>query len=134
MKNNRKDIYVFAHWQGMKKPILMGILHAELLRGKEILSFEYEKNWLKSNFSQILDPDLHLYSGPQYLNDNTKYNFGMFLDSSHDRWGRILMRRREAALARNENRKEQTLLETDYLMGLYDGHRMGHLVFNNERE
>jgi serine/threonine-protein kinase HipA len=46
-----------------------------------------------------------LYSGQQYLNDS-KSNFGIFMDSSPDRWGRLLMRRREAAMARLEGRKE----------------------------
>jgi serine/threonine-protein kinase HipA len=83
----------------------MGLLHSELLRGKEVFSFEYEPGWLQSEFAQVLDPDLALYSGLHYLNAG-KSNFGAFLDSSPDRWGRILMRRREAALARVENRTE----------------------------
>jgi len=31
-----------------------------------------------------------MYAGPQYLNDG-KPNFGMFLDSSPERWGRVLI-------------------------------------------
>ncbi|HCS20228.1 MAG TPA: toxin HipA [Bacteroidetes bacterium] len=109
----------------------MGKLHSELLRGKEVFSFEYEETWLQSEYAQVLDPDLEMYSGPHYLNDG-KSNFGLFLDSSPDRWGRILMRGREAALARKEKRPEQNLYETDYLLGLYDGHRMGGLRFRLE--
>ncbi|MBR9919656.1 MAG: HipA domain-containing protein [Bacteroidetes bacterium] len=107
----------------------MGVLHAELLRGKEIFSFEYDNGWLQSGQAQLLDPDLRLYTGMQYLNDQDKRNFGIFLDSSPDRWGRILMRRREAALARGEGRPQNNLFETDYLLGVYDGHRMGGLRF-----
>ena len=44
------------------------------------------------------------------------------------------MRRREAALARVENRSEQKLFETDYLLGVYDGHRMGALRFKLEED
>ncbi len=125
----KREVYVFAHWYGMEKPILMGILHSELLRGKEIFSFEYDQSWLQSEYAQLLDPDLQLYSGLYYLNNKDKYNFGLFLDSSPDRWGRILMRRREAALARTGHRQERNLFETDYLLGVYDGHRMGALRF-----
>ncbi|QSE99351.1 HipA domain-containing protein [Fulvivirga lutea] len=107
----------------------MGILHADLLRGNEIFSFEYDSNWLKSGHTQLLDPDLKLYAGVQYLNDQEKTNFGLFLDSSPDRWGRVLMLRKEAALARAENRNKKTLFETDYLLGVYDEHRMGALRF-----
>lgn len=128
-KNNKRDVYVYADWYDLKEPALMGVLHSELLRGKEVFSFEYEKNWLQSEHVQLLDPDLQLFSGKQYLNDLDKHNFGMFLDSSPDRWGRILMRRREAAIARQEQRNPTNLFETDYLLGVYDNHRMGGLRF-----
>ncbi len=36
----RRDIYVYADWDGLPEPVLMGLLHAELLRGKEIFAFE----------------------------------------------------------------------------------------------
>ena len=81
----------------------------------------------------MLDPSLQLFSGLHYLNEDQD-NFGIFLDSSPDRWGRILMRRREAALARNEDREENKLFETDYLLGVYDGHRMGALRFKLEED
>ena len=83
----------------------MGTLFSDITRGKETFSFEYSDEWLKSKFAQIIDPDLQLYSGVQYSN-SSKNNFGIFLDSSPDRWGRVLMKRREAILAREEKRTE----------------------------
>ena len=100
MKPTKKNIYVYADWIELETPTLMGILSVEFLRGKEIFSFEYANQWLNSNNTQILDPDLGLYSGVQYLRDE-KSNFGLFLDSSPDRWGRVLMKRRE----RSEERR-----------------------------
>lgn len=105
-------------------------VNSTLLRGKEIFSFEYDDAWLKSRSSQTLDPDLGFFSGIQYLNDE-KPNFGIFLDSSPDRWGRTLMDRREAAIARSEERQPKNLFETDYLLGVYDGHRMGAIRFKD---
>ncbi len=128
----KREVFVYADWQNITTPQLMGVLNVELLRGKEIFSFEYNKEWLKSKHAQILDPDLQLYPGKQFLNDGTKTNFGLFLDSSPDRWGRVLMRRREAAQARVEKRMENTMFETDYLLGVFDGHRMGALRFKLE--
>lgn len=125
---DRRNIFVFAHWYGIAEPMLMGTLHSELLRGNEVFSFEYDNNWLGSKYAQVLDPDLQLYSGLQYLNDE-KPNFGIFLDSSPDRWGRMLVKRREAAIARIEESKESHLFETDYLLAVFDGHRMGALRF-----
>jgi serine/threonine-protein kinase HipA len=127
--DTRKQIFVYADWVGIKEsPTLMGILYSEIVRGKEIFSFEYSDEWLKSKFAQVIDPDLGLYSGPQYP-DNKKGNFGIFLDSSPDRWGRVLMKRREAILARNENRQAESLMESDYLLGVYDENRIGGLRF-----
>ena len=134
MAGTKKNIWVYADWEGMESPELMGILQAELLRGKEIFSFEYDFAWLKNPRSQVLDPDLQLYGGKQFLSTTGKSNFGVFLDSSPDRWGRVLMRRREAALARNEERRERNLVESDYLLGVFDGHRMGGLRFKIDPE
>jgi hypothetical protein len=39
------------------------------------------------------------------------------------------MQRREAQLSREHGRKERRLLELDYLLGVYDGHRLGGLRF-----
>jgi serine/threonine-protein kinase HipA len=125
----KRVIYVYADWQEIKESLLMGVLTSDLFRGKEIFSFEYNDAWLSSGFAQALDPDLQLYSGLQYLNDAEKINFGMFLDSSPDRWGRVLMQRKEAAEARLQERKPKKLFETDYLLGVYDEHRMGGLRF-----
>jgi serine/threonine-protein kinase HipA len=131
--NIRKEIFVYAHWLEMKEPMLMGSLYADKIRGSEIFSFEYSGGWLRSKYAQVLDPDLQLYSGLQYAKEN-KNSFGIFLDSSPDRWGRILMKRREAAIARKEKREENTLFESDFLLGVYDEHRMGGLRFKVNAE
>ncbi|MFO0359019.1 MAG: type II toxin-antitoxin system HipA family toxin, partial [Flavobacteriales bacterium] len=124
----QKSIQVCAHWEVMAEPVIMGILHATPSRGKEIFSFEYDSAWLKSPHALMLDPNLGLFSGPQYARDGHD-NFGLFLDSSPDRWGRVLMQRREAQQAKTEGRDIRTLMESDYMLGVYDGHRMGALRF-----
>lgn len=131
MATPKRQIWVYAHWELFEEPVIMGILTSERLRGKEVFSFEYDQSWLKNRHAQILDPDLELFSGQQYLRDE-KSNFGLFTDSSPDRWGRLLMRRREAALARTEKRAENTLFETDYLLGVHDKSRMGALRFKTD--
>ena len=42
------------------------------------------------------------------------------------------MKRREAAMARSEKRPERTLRESDYLLGVFDGHRMGAVRFKED--
>lgn len=127
-KISQRQIEVFADWVGLNKPTLMGTLYATISRGKEVFSFEYNNEWLASNQTHLLDPALQLLHGMQYA-PSAQENFGVFLDSSPDRWGRLLMNRREAQLAREEKRNERKLLESDFLLGVYDSHRMGGLRF-----
>ena len=133
MSNKQKSIIVYAHWAGIKNPECMGALSVSYVRGKEIFSFEYNSNWLRTDKGYILDPDLQQYTGPQYAKTD-KHNFGIFLDSSPDRWGRVLMKRREALSAGIENRAERKLLESDFLLGVFDGNRMGALRFKTDTD
>lgn len=127
-KNKQRYIEVFANWAALAQPTLIGILYATSARGKEIFSFEYDHDWLRENYAQTLDPSLQQFRGLQYA-PTKQENFGVFLDSSPDRWGRFLMKRREAQLAREEKRDERKLMESDYLLGVYDEHRIGALRF-----
>jgi len=124
----QKAVEVHADWEGLGGSRLMGRLFATPSRGKEIFSFEYEREWLEGPHRAQLDPTLGLFGGPQYPARGHS-NFGVFLDSCPDRWGRVLMHRREALVARVEGREERRLLESDYLLGVHDGHRMGALRF-----
>ncbi|MCX6983388.1 MAG: HipA domain-containing protein [Lentisphaerae bacterium] len=123
-----KTIYIYAHWLDWESPVLLGFLSAQSIRGKEIFSFEFAPEWLKLGSAQMLDPDLQYYSGRQYA-DSAKSNFGVFLDSSPDRWGRQLLRRREAIRARREGRPVRQLKESDYLLEVHDETRMGAIRF-----
>lgn len=130
-RTEQRVIEVWVDWSGLGQPTLMGILYATPGRSKEIFSFEYDTQWLRSGLAQNLDPSLQLYTGPQY-SSSQKANFGVFLDSSPDRWGRTLMDRREAQLSKLEGRASRRLHESDYLLGVYDRHRMGALRFRLE--
>src|SRR3546814_51555 len=130
MAKDKFDIYVYAHWKGMPDPKFMGILSAHFAKGKKAFSFEYDKTWLKSEYLQILDPDIQFFAGAQY--SNYKQNFGIFLDSLPDTWGRTLMKRRAAQLTRERNEKAPILYDIDYLMGVYYESRMGALRFKTE--
>lgn len=130
MAQNKTDIYVYAHWQGMPDPKLIGVLSAHQAKGKKAFSFEYDKLWLKSGNQFLLDPDIQLYSGAQY--PNQKENFGIFLDSMPDTWGRTLMKRRAAQIAKESGEKTPTLYDIDFLLGVYDESRMGALRFKTD--
>lgn len=123
-----KRIEVWADFYFLKEPQKVGTLTASLSRGKEVNAFEYERSWLISPHKFQIDPELFLYEGKFHPNLGFE-NFGAFLDSAPDRWGRTLMLRREAQSARLEGRKANTLLPLDYLLGVFDKNRMGGLRF-----
>lgn len=109
--NMTTTVYVYGDWETLKKSTLIGSLRSDtdMLKNKEHFSFNYDDSWLMSSYAQKVDPDLKLYSGYQHSADEK--NFRIFLDSCPDRWGRLLMNRREAIKARQENRKAGPLNE-----------------------
>jgi len=124
------DIWVYAHWIGMNEPTGIGVLSAQQAKGKKAFGFSYNEAWLKSRERLLLDPDISWYSGTQY--PNGKDNFGVFLDSMPDTWGRTLMKRRAAINARQEGKSTPTLYDIDYLLGVHDRCRMGALRFKRD--
>ena len=124
------EVFVFADWEECEEPTLVGTLRSSAARQKEHFSFSYDTDWLKSAYAQQIDPELNLYSGEQHGEDDK--NFRVFLDSCPDRWGRLLMKRREAIHARQGERRPRVLNEIDYLLGVHDLHRAGALRFKRK--
>ena len=124
-----KKIFVYKDWDA-EIPELIGSLYVDGTAGKEVISFEYDDSWLENvNNLLLFDPDLNFYKGRQYA-PIEKNMFGIFEDSCPDRWGRLLMKRREAIIAKRENRKPKRLSDIDFLLGVYDETRMGGLRFS----
>lgn len=132
MAGNKTDIYVYADWQELGSPQLMGVLSAHQAKGRKAFSFTYHKQWLRSGNQYLIDPDLQFFAGQQFANG--KENFGVFLDSMPDTWGRTLMKRREAQLAKANGASVKTLYDVDFLLGVYDETRMGALRFKLDLE
>lgn len=125
---SREIVEVYADWQPIEAPLLIGRLtYSDSSRGG-VFSFAYDKAFLTSACRLQIDPILTLHSGELY-NDEADKNFCAFLDSSPDRWGRILMQRRAAIDARKGIRATSRLNELDYLLGVHDSYRMGGIRF-----
>ncbi len=110
------------------EPALMGTLNCQATRAGEIFSFAYAPSWLQQAEVFAFDPDLALVAGSQYPASD-RSTFGIFLDSSPDRWGRVLMQRRESVWARRDGRRPRALTEWDFLLGVHDETRLGALRF-----
>ena len=132
MTVNQKTIFVYDDFS-TEQPVLMGSLYVNVIKGGESYSFEYDKDWLrKTGLTLTLDPELMPYSGRQY--PTGKNIFGLFADASPDRWGRVLMNKRERILAEKEGRKPSKFYDSDYLLGVYDETRMGGIRFKANQE
>ncbi len=130
MTTDKTDIWVYAHWLGMTAPRCIGILSAHQAKGRKAFSFTYDPEWLKSQEQILLDPDITWYSGVQF--PNNKENFGIFLDTMPDRWGRTLMKRRALQLAKEAGQVLPGLYDIDFLLGVQDESRMGALRFKTD--
>jgi serine/threonine-protein kinase HipA len=126
MSSKQKSVQVYVDVGGTDGPPLMGTLRVQSSGRQEVFSFEYAPEWLGKDAAFAFDPDLQLLAGAQYP-AQSRSNFGIFLDSAPDRWGRLLMQRRENLRARQEERTPRRLTEWDYLPGVYDETRLGAL-------
>ncbi len=132
MTVEEKVIYVYDDFS-YGEPFLLGKLYIGTIKGGETYSFEFDTEWLKKNkLSIYLDPELQPFAGRQFpLGKNI---FGVFADASPDRWGRVLMNKRERLLAEREGRKPRKLYDSDYLLGVYDETRMGGIRFKLDQD
>jgi len=129
---DKTDIWVYADWKGMVFPKCIGTLSAQQGKGRKAFSFSYNTDWISSQEQLLIDPDITWYSGRQF--PNAKENFGVFLDSMPDTWGRTLMKRRAALLAKEQGLPVPKLYDIDFLLGVHDFCRMGALRFKIDPE
>ncbi|MBQ6192895.1 MAG: type II toxin-antitoxin system HipA family toxin [Prevotella sp.] len=128
-----KTLYVYADFDWLDAPMLVGELGYESLRGSDSYSFRYDNDWLRQYGSLFLSADINNYPGQQYTQPNRDI-FGCFSDALPDRWGRLLLNRREQILATEEQRPVRKLSSFDYLMGIDDYSRMGGFRFKEPME
>lgn len=120
------EVFLDAAELGVQQQV--GTLYRHDVRTDLAASFEYAPTWLASQQVFMLDPRLELWNGEQHPPARTPA-FGIFMDSAPDRWGRVLMERREAAAAEREKRPMRKLQEADFLLGVHDLTRVGALRF-----
>jgi serine/threonine-protein kinase HipA len=106
----------------------VGTLYVHRRRGTESATFSYAGEYLAHPQAYAVDPELPLRSGAHQTRVGAAL-FGAFTDCAPDRWGRTLVTRREAALARAERRTPRSLGEVDFLLGVRDDLRQGALRF-----
>lgn len=79
-----KQVQIFAHFDWLKKPKLLGELSCETLRGDYKYGFRFAKEWLRSGPTELYGL---LASGPG------KGPLRQFLDDLPGRWERLLFKK-----------------------------------------
>ncbi|MDR2565800.1 MAG: HipA domain-containing protein [Bifidobacteriaceae bacterium] len=101
-------------------------VYTSVRRGRLTSVLGYEPAYLARSDAYSIDPAIPLMAGswpsagplPRAL-----------LDAAPDRWGRMLIDKREAAVARKGGRATRRLTDQDYLLGVSDATRQGALRF-----
>ncbi len=119
-------LQVYADFDWLDAPVLVGTLSHEMLRGTPSYGFSFDAEWLRLNRSILLSGDLMDFSGEQYKSGEI---FGCFGDAMPDRWGKRLIDKRERIKAEQEKRIPKTFTDYDYLTQLDDFSRMGAFRF-----
>ena len=123
-----RTLFIYAGFDWLGEPLPVGELGYESLRGSDSYSFKFDKEWLRQYGGLFLSADINNYPGLQYTQPG-KDIFGCFSDALPDRWGRLLLNRREQIQAAEEKRPVRRLSSFDYLMGIDDFSRMGGFRF-----
>jgi serine/threonine-protein kinase HipA len=95
--------------------------------GDSPIAFAYEQAWIEDPAFFVLDPSHYPYGGDQFPGGGALA--GIFTDTAPDRWGRILLERRETNRAREKGRRRRQMGEWEFLLGVSDLLRMGALRF-----
>ena len=126
-----KRITVYADFDFLTSTEEIGTLGYEHVRGKDHFVFEYSRQWLKQHGGILLSGDLMNVPSLQHPRGNDNV-FGFVKDSFPDRWGRLLLDRRERLTAQQEGRPKRMLTNYDYLIGIEDFTRMGGIRYKEE--
>ena len=126
-----KRITVYADFDFLSTAQVIGVLGYEHVRGKDHFVFEYARPWLKEHGGILLSGDLMNVPSLQHPRSNDNV-FGFVKDSFPDRWGRLLLDRRERLTAQAEERPKRILTDYDYLTGIEDFTRMGGIRYKAE--
>ena len=126
-----KKITVYADYDFLSTPQEIGVLGYSRVRGKDHFVFQYSPGWLEQHGGLLLSGDLMNVPSLQHPRGNDSV-FGFVKDSFPDRWGRLLLDRRERLTSQSEGRPVQMLTSYDYLVGIEDFTRMGGIRYKEE--
>ena len=120
-----KKYYLYL---SLDKDFYLGDIYIDNIRGEEEFSFAFSDEYLQGKDHLFLDPKLFVYKGRQYG------LFGFLQDMCPDRFGRMLINKRESDFALKNNLPPKRLLLSDYLLYVDDNSRMGAFRLKKEKD
>lgn len=121
-----REVEVLVQLAG--EDVLAGRLWSHRRQNVESATFVYAPSYMARQDAYPLDPSLPLVSGQLQTPENRSI-FGAFSDSSPDRWGKMLIRRRYGK--GDDAAGDHSFGEADYLLGVRDDLRQGALRFRD---
>jgi serine/threonine-protein kinase HipA len=124
------EVEVWLNDDTLGAPTQVATLIRDTSKTGDTVRFEYASAWLEQTApfpGFALDHELPLARGAMYAHAGADQLSGSFQDCSPDRWGKLLMERREAIEAREQQRPLRNLRSWDFLLGVNDESRMGAL-------
>lgn len=117
------EVEVWLDDDTLGQPAQVGQLTSNTRKTGDTVRFDYAQEWLQQAalFASFpLNHELPLAGGTLYANANAGADqlSGNFQDCSPDRWGKLLMERREAIEAREQQRPLRLLHSWDFLLGV----------------
>ena len=79
-----RTLFIYADFDWLDEPLLVGELGYESLRGSDSYSFKYDNDWLRQYGSLFLSADINNYPGQQYTQPDRDI-FGCFSDALPNR-------------------------------------------------
>lgn len=128
-----RTLYVYADFDWLKDVEFVGELGYESARGTDSYSFQFSDGWLTRHGDLFLGDDINNYPGRQFTQPGRDI-FGCFSDALPDRWGRMLLLRREQIAAADEKRPVRRLSSFDFLTGIDYFSRMGGFRFCESKD
>ncbi|KQX99515.1 hypothetical protein ASD22_04495 [Rhodanobacter sp. Root480] len=124
------EVEVWLDDDSLGLPVRVGQLTRSASKTGDTVRFDYADAWLSQTTpyaSFALDHELPLAGGALYAHAGADQLSGCFQDASPDRWGKLLVERREAIESREQGRPLRLLRGWDFLLGVNDESRMGAL-------
>ena len=122
--NNGQSIHVYLDSPSASASLNVGALQIEHVKGHEIFTFQFSEEALSHPHINLLFPNVAVSSGYFHLsNTENAALFKMLTDSMPERWGKVLLKKKQLNEAKKSEagKRMPDLNDSDYLLQLSQG-------------